>query len=76
MILLLYFILGILFYQVCCPVIDSIIGLFCTWLELIKTGLINKHNKEAIEDIPQETDAIGFHLNDNDEEVGENYDNE
>ena len=74
MTLLLYFILGILFYQVCCPIIDSIVGLFCTWLELIKNKLINKHNKEAMEDMSQETNAIGFQLET--EEVEEEYDNE
>ena len=74
MTLLLYFILGILFYQVCCPITDSIVGLFCTWLELIKNKLINKHNKEAMENMPQETNAIGFHLET--EEVEEEYGDE
>ena len=74
MMILCYFILGILFYQVFCPTVDSVIGLFCTWLELKKQALISKHNKEAMDDIPEETHAIGFCIDTNEEE--DEYDDE
>lgn len=73
MMILCYFILGILFYQVFCPIIDSTIGLFCTWLELKKQSLINKHHKEFEESPQEETHAIGFCI-DTTEEEEEEYD--
>lgn len=69
MIFIIYFVLGIFFYQVISPVLDELVSLFISFIESIKGGFsikIAKANSEAIlitnsaQEEDKHTSVIGF----------------
>ena len=74
----LYFILGILFVEVATPVIESLVSLILTWIEVAKLSAdIQKIQKEnALSDDTTVHRVIGFTLPDSAEDYEEEEEDE